>query len=82
MIPDASRPQLVLDRVEGEVAVLLLEEREIRLPRAWLPHDAVEGDLLRLEFSVDQEATRRSRERVAQKRQGLTKKDDGGDFSL
>jgi hypothetical protein len=74
--------ELYLDRVEGEVAVLVHEGAEVRLPRALLPPGAQEGDVLRLSLTPDPAATQKARERVAQKRLDLGKKDDGGDFSL
>ncbi len=55
--------QAVIDRFEGEKAVLLLgdEECEAVWPRALLPQEAQEGDVLQLEISCDPEATAAAR---------------------
>lgn len=57
------KTQAVIDRLEGEKAVLLLgvEEREAVWPRAFLPQEAQEGDVLQLEINCDPEATAAAR---------------------
>lgn len=50
----------IVDRFEGEKAVLLVGEAEdsVVWPRAFLPEETAEGDVLWLALSVDSEATR------------------------
>lgn len=54
----------VIDRFEGDVAVLLAGDREdaVRWPKVLLPEGAKEGDILRVSLSVDADATRQARE--------------------
>lgn len=54
-----------IDRFEGEHAILLLDGREEVRPRASLPPDAREGDVIDLDsLEVDRSATEVLRERV------------------
>lgn len=46
---------IVLDRIEGERAVLVLGEHSFEIPFAALPHGAREGDVL--QFILDESAT-------------------------
>lgn len=56
----------VVDRFEGEYAVVFLgdEEYQIDIPRRFLPPGTMEGDVLRLQWSIDPEETKRRRRRV------------------
>lgn len=59
---------VTLDRIEGEVAVLLCGEETVyewHLPRAWLPPDAQEGERLACLLSRDPQATAQARARNA-----------------
>ena len=47
---------LVLDRIEGGIAVLLFEGHRVELPEAALPAGAKEGAILRLELDQSAEA--------------------------
>lgn len=51
--------KLVIDRFEGDKAILLLDEGEtaVNWPRNMLPPEAEEGDILRVQFDRDEEAT-------------------------
>ncbi len=71
-----------VDRIEGDVAVLIVDGAEKRVPRASLPEDAREGVYLTDDLKrVDADETAAASARVAAKRAAL-KSDDGGDFSL
>ncbi len=56
----------VLDRFEGDYAVLLFGEEEIRvaLPRLLLPPGAVEGSRFNVTFELDPGGEHRQRERI------------------
>lgn len=56
----------VVDRFEGEYAVVFLgeEEYQIDIPRRFLPPGTMEGDVLRLEWGIDLEETRRRKKRI------------------
>lgn len=71
-----------VDRIEGDVAVLVYEREPFELPAALLPKSTREGDTLELTLTPDDDATRAAREEMARRRARLTKDDDGGDFSL
>lgn len=66
-----------IDRFEGDVAVLLVGEEEaaVNVPRSDLPTDAKQGDVLRLEASVDADETRRRRESVRERIERLKRTD-------
>ena len=74
--------RVVVDRVEGEVAVLEFEGGTGEVPLALLPPGASEGWVLRWLVERDPDAegerTRESANRMAR----LSADDDGGDFSL
>ena len=52
--------QVTIDRFEGDVAVIELESGEImRVPRAELPEETAEGDMVELTFGINPAATDR-----------------------
>jgi len=57
------RVKVVIDRFEGDKAVLLVGENEssVNWPREALPEEAREGDILWTLFTVDHEATGKAR---------------------
>ncbi len=57
----------VLDRIEGDQAVLLFgeEEKQIIFPKKYLPSQIVEGDYLNFEITIDQEATAKAKREAA-----------------
>lgn len=73
---------LFLDRVEGNVAVLVLDDRELKLPKSLLPAETKEGEYLTLTLVRDLARTKKAKEDIGQKRKGLAQDDDGGDISL
>ena len=74
--------QLFLDRIEGDVAVLLDGKREVKLPRAYLPAGAREGEVLQLVLTRDPEATKKAQQATQKLRDKLGEGDDGGDLKL
>jgi Protein of unknown function (DUF3006) len=68
----------VIDRVEGELAVLLLGDKsEFRLnfPLSLLPAGCREGDILSISIERDPEATIQAKERISGLMEKLKKKD-------
>jgi hypothetical protein len=66
------RFRAILDRVEGETAILEIAREEAQVPADWLPREASEGDVLSVEIRCvegesririrrDLEATQRAR---------------------
>lgn len=66
--------QVCLDRFEGDKAVLLSEEEQLVCPRAFLPPEAAEGDILSLNFEIDTIATEEVKAEAAKLLQDLIKK--------
>ncbi|ARU59927.1 hypothetical protein CBW65_01785 [Tumebacillus avium] len=53
----------IIDRFEEELAVVEFEGRfTFDLPRSLLPEDAAEGDVLRMNITIDQAETKRRQE--------------------
>ncbi len=83
----------VIDRfTDNNSAVLESEPGAWEIPRAWLPDNAREGDVIRIEnirkedgtwvrFTVDSGATAERRAKLAEKRNRL-RRGPKGDFSL
>ena len=78
----ASAAVVYLDRFEGDLAVLTYDGRELCWPRALLPADAHEGQMLRLTLAVDVELTREAEQRNGARRAKAAAGDDGGDIAL
>ncbi len=70
-----------LDRIEGDVAVLIADAGTLKIPARLLPQGAREGTYLKLALEPDPEAQKAAEARAAAARRGR-KKDDGGDFAL
>ncbi len=75
-----------LDRIEDDVAVLLVEGRQVTRPLSDLPKGVREGDVLDLDtLEVDREATEALRAQVREARQRAKrgkKPPPSGDFDL
>lgn len=69
-----------IDRFEGEMAVLLVgpEQTVVNVPRSDLPADANQGDVVRLEGTVDREGTERRRTEIRKKIERLKRRDNQG----
>ena len=65
-----------IDRFEGEIAVLLVgpEQTVVNVPRSDLPEDAGQGDVVRLEGTVDREETKRRRAEIREKIERLKRR--------
>lgn len=81
MKPVAAAP--FVDRIEGKVAVLVVDGAEQRVPLAKLPKGVREGAYLTADLSaIDEEATKAAKAETSALRDRLKKDDDGGDFAL
>lgn len=63
---DVVELRAVIDRFEGDLAVLLVGDEEYRLdvPRRFLPAGVREGDVLVLGWKIDRRETEARRERI------------------
>jgi hypothetical protein len=71
----------VIDRVEGDLAVVLVGEKgefKLNLPLSLLPEGCKEGDVLNISIERDSAATDQSKERVTDLMEKLKKKGQGG----
>lgn len=83
MKPTVILPGPFVDRIEGDVAVLIVDGREQIVAVASLPAGAREGSVLTPDLrAVDATATQDARARIAALRSEAARDDDGGDFSL
>jgi hypothetical protein len=66
----------VVDRFEGDYAVLLIEDDEIKVdfPRKLLPDGTREGSWLTVDLKLDQEKTKKQEEKIAKLLDKLKKK--------
>jgi hypothetical protein len=69
----------VIDRFEGELAVLLLgdEGTKLNIPISQLPDGCKEGDILNMSFERDVVGTEQTKERVSNLMEKLKKKSQG-----
>jgi hypothetical protein len=78
-------PKATVDRFEEELAVLIIDGQQVTRPRAELPPEAREGDIIDLDTgTIDREATEGLREQVKQARKRAKKKKPAppGNFDL
>jgi hypothetical protein len=56
----------IVDRLEGDMAVLLVDESlKLNVPIALLPDGVREGDILDISITIDEKATEDAKERVS-----------------
>jgi|YelNatPaOPRAMG01_1025707.scaffolds.fasta_scaffold00848_19 hypothetical protein len=72
--------KLFIDRFEGNWAVIVGDNITFNLPRAILPKDSKEGDIIDIEISIDRAFTEKLREEIKDIIRGLNEKE--GDISL
>ena len=94
MTKPGAEHRLIVDRVEGDLVVVELEDgRTLDLPRWMLPPGLREGDVIaarvaqddggsRLEMKVDAEETGRRRTSAKEMVERLATRDPGGDIVL
>ncbi|MFT9494637.1 DUF3006 domain-containing protein [Anaerosolibacter sp.] len=57
----------ILDRIEGDWAIIEYGKIMLQLPKELLPENAKEGDILHIHISVDIDQTNRRKERLEEK---------------
>ncbi|MFA4885424.1 MAG: DUF3006 domain-containing protein [Desulfotomaculaceae bacterium] len=50
---------LIIDRFEGEYALIEMNRRIFHIPKVLLPKGAKEGDVITMQIAVDMEATKK-----------------------
>lgn len=75
--------RLIIDRFEGNWAVLELPDgTTFSFPRHLLPSEVKEGDVLKLDISIDKEETEKRRKQAQRLLDELKSQDKGGDIEL
>lgn len=54
----------VIDRFEGEVAVLLIDDNVVNLPKKYLPLNTKEGDWVMINIELDTTQTKQRKQKV------------------
>jgi len=70
----------VIDRIENEIAVLLIGEEEktrVNFPITLLPEECKESDVLNISIERDTAATQQAKERTSSLMEKLKKKNQG-----
>ncbi|HOV80788.1 MAG TPA: DUF3006 domain-containing protein [Bacillota bacterium] len=65
---------LTVDRFEGEYALIEYNRKIFHIPKALLPKGVKEGDVIKMEITVDREATEKKKQSVAKLADRLFKK--------
>jgi len=64
---------LVLDRFEGEYALIEMNKRIFHIPKSFIPKGAKEGDVVQIQITVDKDATAKLKESTGKKADDLLK---------
>lgn len=56
----------IIDRFEGDLVIVEFEGKTYDLPRKILPPEVKEGDVLRIEFTLDTKETLNRKEKIKQ----------------
>lgn len=76
---------LVIDRFEGKYAILETQDKDpivFNFPLHLLPKEAKEGTVLSIHISIDQEETKRRKDKIQNLLNKLKEQDKGGDIQL
>ncbi len=77
--------KLIIDRFEGKIAILESQDRNLitfNFPRHLIPKEAEEGTVLNINISIDQEETKRRKDKIQNLLNKLREQDKGGDIQL
>ena len=55
---------LIIDRFEGEYALIEYKKRIFHIPKILLPKGAKEGDLIKIQVTIDKESTKKKKEGI------------------
>ncbi|MEG3072374.1 MAG: DUF3006 domain-containing protein [Peptococcaceae bacterium] len=55
---------LIIDRFEGQYALIEMKRRIFHIPKILLPKNAREGDVINIQITVDKEATEQRKQSV------------------
>lgn len=55
---------LIIDRFEGEYALIEMNRKIFHIPKVLLPKGAKEGDSIKVQITVDKEATEKQKQAI------------------
>jgi hypothetical protein len=77
--------KLIIDRFEGKYAILESQDKDpiiFNFPCHLLPQEAKEGTVLNINIDIDQEETKRRKDKIQNLLNKLKERDKGGDIQL
>lgn len=77
--------KLIIDRFEEEWVILETQDNNpitFNFPRHLLPQEAKEGTVLNINIDIDQEETKRRKDKIQNLLNKLKEQDKGGDIQL
>jgi len=77
--------KLIIDRFEGKYAILESQDKNpliFNFPRHLLPKEAKEGTVLNFNIGIDQEETKRRKDKIQNLLNKLKEQDKGGNIQL
>jgi len=77
--------KLIIDRFEGKYAILESQDKDpiiFSFPRHLLLQEAKEGTVLNINIDIDQEETKRRKDKIQNLLNKLKEQDKGGDIQL
>jgi len=77
--------KLIIDRFEGKYAILESQDKDsiiFNFPRHLLPQEAKEGTVLNISINIDQEETKRRKNKIQNLLDKLKERDKGGDIQI
>jgi len=77
--------KLIIDRFEGKYAILESQDKDsiiFNFPRHLLPQEAKEGTVLNININIDQEETKRRKNKIQNLLDKLKERDKGGDIQI
>jgi len=77
--------KLIIDRFEGKYALLESQDKDLiifNFPGRLLPKEAKEGTMFNIDIGIDQEETKRRKDKIQNLLNKLKERDKGGDIQL
>lgn len=77
--------KLIIDRFEGKYAILESQDKDpifFNFPLHLLPQEAKEGTVLNINIDIDQEETKRRKDKIQNLLNKLKEQEKGGDIQL
>lgn len=62
---------LVIDRFEGQWAIIMLDRKAFHIPKQLLPKGAREGDLINIQITIENNLTEQEKESIDKLADGL-----------